>query len=99
MEYEAGIECMDIKRNVAVETRSPASDGSFRPTFTSEVRGVLPAKLTSTLTLFVPVFHDKSCNLGRWEKNYVVCFEVRDVCHSDAAPERVLSSVHDAICY
>ena len=65
MEDEAGIECLDIKRNVAVETGSPASDGSFQPTFTSEVRGVLPAKLTSTLTVFAPVFHNKSCNLGR----------------------------------
>jgi len=52
MEADAGIECLDIKWNVAVGTGSPASDGSFRPTFTSEVREVLSAKLTSTLTLF-----------------------------------------------
>ena len=56
MEDDAGIECLDIKRNVTVETRIPASDGSLRPTFTSEVRGVLPAKFTSTLTLFAPGF-------------------------------------------
>ena len=65
MEDDAGIECLDVKSNVAVDTVSPASDGSFRPTFTSEVRGVLPAKLTSILTLFVPVFYNKSFNLGR----------------------------------
>jgi len=35
---------------------SPASDGSLRRTFTSEVCGVLSAQFTSTLTLFAPVF-------------------------------------------
>ena len=47
-------------------TGSRASDGSFRRTFTSDVRGVLPSKFTSILPLFAPVFYNKSCNLGRW---------------------------------
>jgi hypothetical protein len=71
VEDDTGIECLDIKRNVTVETGSPASDGSFQLNihFSSSQR--LPAKFSSTLCLFVLVFYNKSCNLGRWEKKYI----------------------------